>query len=130
MTFLAILTLVIQLLIAIIIIFTDEDYSPTQLLFKISICIFAMVNTLNIKFNIENLNTLLTVNSIFLAISLYLDDSKLIKISVLNFILVLDNYFFVLLPLVQDPIVLFFKSLFTFFITVSMLLFLNELLKK
>ena len=74
MTFLAILTLVIQLLIAIIIIFTDEDYSPTQLLFKISICIFAMVNTLNIKFNIENLNTLLTVNSIFLAISLYLDD--------------------------------------------------------
>lgn len=130
MTFLAILTLVIQLLIVIIIIFTDEDYSPTQLLFKISICIFAMVNTLNIKFNIENLNTLLTVNSIFLAISLYLDDSKLIKISVLNFILVLDNYFFVLLPLVQDPIVLFFKSLFTFFITVSMLLFLNELLKK
>lgn len=130
MTFLAILTLVIQLLIAIIIIFTDEDHSPTQLLFKISICIFAMVNTLNIKFNIENLNTLLTVNSIFLAISLYLDDSKLIKISVLNFILVLDNYFFVLLPLVQDPIVLFFKSLFTFFITVSMLLFLNELLKK
>lgn len=128
MTFLAILTLVIQLLIAIIIIFTDEDHSPTQLLFKISICIFAMVNTLNIKFNIENLNTLLTVNSIFLAISLYLDDSKLIKISVLNFILVLDNYFFVLLPL--DPIVLFFKSLFTFFITVSMLLFLNELLKK
>ena len=130
MTFLAILTLVIQLLIAIIIIFTDEDYSPTQLLFKISICIFAMLNTLNIKCNIENLNTLLTVNSIFLAISLYLDDSKLIKISVLNFILVLDNYFFVLLPLVQDPIVLFFKSLFTFFITVSMLLFLNELLKK
>ena len=130
MTFLAMLTLVIQLLIAIIIIFTDEDHSPTQLLFKISICIFAMVNTLNIKFNIENLNTLLTVNSIFLAISLYLDDSKLIKISVLNFILVLDNYFFVLLPLVQDPIVLFFKSLFTFFITVSMLLFLNELLKK
>ena len=54
-----------------------------------SVVIFGSVFYYKITFDKEDLNTMLTVSSVFIAISIFINKQSLIKISVINFFLTL-----------------------------------------
>ena len=71
------------------------------------------------------------LSSIFLAIAVYVKDIKIIKISVLNFVFTLD-YFFINILNINFSLIIYdltFKRFFTFLITITILMFLFELLR-
>ena len=89
-----------------------------------------LINYYPVEFDNQTLNTFLSVSSIFLAIAVYVKDIKIIKISVLNFVFTLDYFFINILNINFSLIVynLTFKRFFTFLITITILMFLFELL--
>ena len=88
------------------------------------------MNYYSIEFDNQTLNTFLSVSSIFLAITVYVKDLKIIKISILNFIFTLDYFFINILNLNYNLIVfnLTLKRVFTFFITATIPMFIFELI--
>lgn len=90
-----------------------------------------LINYYPVELDNQSLNTFLSVSSIFLAIAVYVKDLKIIKISVLNFVFTLDYFFINILNINFSLIVynLTFKRFFTFLITITILMFLFELLR-
>nr|DAS31005.1 MAG TPA: hypothetical protein [Caudoviricetes sp.] len=62
-----------------------------------SVVIFGSVFYYKITFDKEDLNTMLTVSSVFIAISIFINKQRLIKISVINFFLTLIGFLNILI---------------------------------
>ena len=81
-----------------------------------------------IEFSEEELSTLLTVDSMFLALSTFTKNHKIIKASVMNFLFVLINYLVIIVEKRHSKIIEV-KFIFTIFIMLSIVYFIITLIK-
>ena len=81
-----------------------------------------------IEFSEEELSTLLTVGSMFLALSTFTKNHKIIKASVMNFLFVLINYLVIIVEKRHSKIIEV-KFIFTIFIMLSIVYFIITLIK-
>ena len=80
--------LIIFLIIFLTILFSKEKIQEIfGFILCMSVVIFGSVFYYKITFDKEDLNTMLTVSSVFIAISIFINKQRLIKISVINFFL-------------------------------------------
>ena len=81
-----------------------------------------------IEFSEEELSTFLTVSSVFLALSTFTKNHKIIKASVMNFLFVLINYLVIIVEKRHSKIIEV-KFIFTIFIMLSIVYFIITLIK-
>ena len=81
-----------------------------------------------IEFSEEELSVLLTVGSMFLALSTFTKNHKIIKASVMNFLFVLINYLVVIAEKRRSEIIEV-KFIFTIFIMLSIVYFIITLIR-
>ena len=90
--------LIIFLIIFLTILFSKEKIQEIfGFILCMSVVIFGSVFYYKITFDKEDLNTMLTVSSVFIAISIFIDKQRLIKISVINFFLTLIGFLNILI---------------------------------
>ena len=90
--------LIIFLIIFLTILFSKEKIQEIfGFILCMSVVIFGSVFYYKIIFDKEDLNTMLTVSSVFIAISIFIDKQRLIKISVINFFLTLIGFLNILI---------------------------------
>ncbi|WP_455036858.1 hypothetical protein [Leptotrichia massiliensis] len=90
--------LIIFLIIFLTILFSKEKIQEIfGFILCMSVVIFGSVFYYKITFDKEDLNTMLTVSSVFIAISIFINKQRLIKISVINFFLTLIGFLNILI---------------------------------
>ena len=90
--------LIIFLIIFLTILFSKEKIQEIfGFIICMSVVIFGSVFYYKITFDKEDLNTMLTVSSVFIAISIFINKQRLIKISVINFFLTLIGFLNILI---------------------------------
>jgi hypothetical protein len=90
--------LIIFLIIFLTILFSKEKIQEIfGFILCMSVIIFGSVFYYKITFDKEDLNTMLTVSSVFIAISIFINKQRLIKISVINFFLTLIGFLNILI---------------------------------
>ena len=90
--------LIIFLIIFLTILFSKEKIQEIfGFILCMSVVIFGSVFYYQITFDKEDLNTMLTVSSVFIAISIFINKQRLIKISVINFFLTLIGFLNILI---------------------------------
>ena len=90
--------LIIFLIIFLTILFSKEKIQEIfGFILRMSVIIFGSVFYYKITFDKEDLNTMLTVSSVFIAISIFINKQRLIKISVINFFLTLIGFLNILI---------------------------------
>ena len=90
--------LIIFLIIFLKILFSKEKIQEIfGFILCMSVVIFGSVFYYKITFDKEDLNTMLTVSSVFIAISIFINKQRLIKISVINFFLTLIGFLNILI---------------------------------
>ena len=90
--------LIIFLIIFLTILFSKEKIQEIfGFILCMSVVIFGSVFYYKITFDKEDLNTMLTVSGVFIAISIFINKQRLIKISVINFFLTLIGFLNILI---------------------------------
>ena len=90
--------LIIFLIIFLTILFSKEKIQEIfGFILCMSVVIFESIFYYKITFDKEDLNTMLTVSSVFIAISIFINKQRLIKISVINFFLTLIGFLNILI---------------------------------
>jgi len=90
--------LIIFLIIFLTILFSKEKIQEIfGFILCMSVVIFGSVFYYKITFDKEDLNTMLTVSSVFIAISIFINKQRLVKISVINFFLTLIGFLNILI---------------------------------
>ena len=90
--------LIIFLIIFLTILFSKEKIQEIfGFILCMSVVIFGSVFYYKITFDKEDLNTMLTVSSVFIAISIFINKQRFIKISVINFFLTLIGFLNILI---------------------------------
>ena len=90
--------LIIFLIIFLTILFSKEKIQEIfGFILCMSVVILGSVFYYKITFDKEDLNTMLTVSSVFIAISIFINKQRLIKISVINFFLTLIGFLNILI---------------------------------
>ena len=90
--------LIIFLIIFLTILFSKEKIQEIfGFILCMSVVIFGSIFYYKITFDKEDLNTMLTVSSVFIAISIFINKQRLIKISVINFFLTLIGFLNILI---------------------------------
>ena len=90
--------LIIFLIIFLTILFSKEKIQEIfGFILCMSVIIFGSVFYYKLTFDKEDLNTMLTVSSVFIAISIFINKQRLIKISVINFFLTLIGFLNILI---------------------------------
>ena len=106
----------------------DKPINYFWMTFAVLIIVCFLPIYYQIEFSEEELSTLLTVGSMFLALSTFTKNHKIIKASVMNFLFVLINYLVIIVEKRHSKIIEV-KFIFTIFIMLSIVYFIITLIK-
>lgn len=106
----------------------DKHINYFWMTFAVLIIVCFLPIYYQIEFSEEELSTLLTVGSMFLALSTFTKNHKIIKASVMNFLFVLINYLVIIVEKRHSKIIEV-KFIFTIFIMLSIVYFIITLIK-
>lgn len=106
----------------------DKPINYFWMTFAVLIIVCFLPIYYRIEFSEEELSTLLTVGSMFLALSTFTKNHKIIKASVMNFLFVLINYLVIIVEKRHSEIIEA-KFIFTIFIMLSIVYFIITLIK-
>lgn len=106
----------------------DKPINYFWMTFAVLIVVCFLPIYYQIEFSEEELSTLLTVGSMFLALSTFTKNHKIIKASVMNFLFVLINYLVIIVEKRHSKIIEV-KFIFTIFIMLSIVYFIITLIK-
>ena len=106
----------------------DKPINYFWMTFAVLIIVCFLPMYYQIEFSEEELSTLLTVGSMFLALSTFTKNHKIIKASVMNFLFVLINYLVIIVEKRHSKIIEV-KFIFTIFIMLSIVYFIITLIK-
>ena len=106
----------------------DKPINYFWMTFAVLIIVCFLPIYYQIEFSEEELSTLLTVGSMFLALSTFTKNHKIIKASVMNFLFALINYLVIIVEKRHSKIIEV-KFIFTIFIMLSIVYFIITLIK-
>ena len=106
----------------------DKPINYFWMTFAVLIIVCFLPMYYQIEFSEEELSTFLTVSSVFLALSTFTKNHKIIKASVMNFLFVLINYLVIIVEKRHSKIIEV-KFIFTIFIMLSIVYFIITLIK-
>lgn len=106
----------------------DKPINYFWMTFAVLIIVCFLPMYYQIEFSEEELSTFLTVSSVFLALSTFTKNHKIIKASVMNFLFILINYLVTIVEKRHSKIVEV-KFIFTIFIMLSIVYFVVILIK-
>ena len=106
----------------------DKPINYFWMTFAVLIIVCLLPIYYQIEFSEEELSTLLTVGSMFLALSTFTKNHKIIKASVVDFLFVLINYLVIIVEKRHSKIIEV-KFIFTIFIMLSIVYFIITLIK-